>query len=315
MGDLASSQPAEALLLLVTGASGNVGRALLPELLPRLAAAGHGDVVFGVRNRADARRRFAGTPLADVHSISMDLAGPRPLAAIDGMSIRGVLHLAAETRSGQLARNLRVNRDGTAALVGLARERGHLPFIHFSTPLAQSRRPSPYGVSKQAAEHVVQDSGLPYAILRPQFLMSPLRPGMDGGFARLVSLAQLPVLPFPDPDLVLAPLYVGDLADAVLGWLSHGPAGDVCAMRGDPVTFRTFYRAVRRLLGRGPRLLSMGISAARMQRWEAFARCATRRDPSWGLLGGHDASNTADGGLLRGPTPFNIALERCLLAA
>lgn len=161
----------------------------------------------------------------------------------------------------------------------------------------------------------MQDSGLPYAILRPQFLMSPLRPGMDGGFARLVSLAQLPVLPFPDPDLVLAPLYVGDLADAVLGWLSHRPAGDVCAMRGDPVTFRAFYRAVRRLHGRGPRLLSLGISAARMQRWEAFARCATRRDPSWGLLGGHDASNTADGGLLRGPTPFNIALERCLRAA
>jgi len=186
--------------VLVTGASGFIGRALTAAL----AQTGY-NVRAVLRDRR-ARQFPSGVEVA----ILPDLANPvdwAPLVA--GMD--AVVHLAGIAHVGPDVPEAiydHVNHLATAELARAAAAAGVRRFVFMSStraqvgaastePLTETAAPHPtdaYGRSKLAAEAAVREAGVPYTILRPALVYGP---GAKGNFASLMRLAALPVpLPF-----------------------------------------------------------------------------------------------------------------------
>ena len=179
--------------ILVTGASGFVGRALVEDL----ATQGH-RVRAAMRQPADIFSRTV-----EVVAVS-DLARPlewRPLLA----DMDAVVHLAgiAHITSG-VADDLydRVNRAATAALASAAARDRIQRLVFVSSiraqtgpttvhALTEADPPHPidaYGRSKLAAEDAIRAADLPFTILRPTLIYGP---GVKGNLASLMRVARL----------------------------------------------------------------------------------------------------------------------------
>jgi len=185
--------------ILVTGASGFVGQALVNDM----AAQGH-RVRAAMRQPADIFPRRV-----EVVAVS-DLARPlewRPLLA----DIEVVVHLAGIAHARpDVAEELydRVNRAATAALAAAAAKSRIQRLLFLSSIRAQtgaaadhvlteSDPPRPadaYGRSKLAAEEAIRAAGLPFTILRPALIYGP---GVKGNLSSLMNVARSPwPLPF-----------------------------------------------------------------------------------------------------------------------
>jgi UDP-glucose 4-epimerase len=180
--------------ILVTGASGFVGRALVTEL----ANAGH-IVRAAMRQPADVFPRSV-----EVVAVS-DLTRPvewRPL--LKGMET--VVHLAGIAHAGPGIPDEsydRINRQATVELAHTAKAVGIRHLVFMSSIRAQSgpssttiqteiTLPQPtdaYGRSKLAAEEAVRTSGVPFTILRPVLIYGS---NVKGNLARLMQIAQKP---------------------------------------------------------------------------------------------------------------------------
>ena len=173
--------------LLLTGATGLVGS----RLLPRLAS-------DGFECRALVRGDVALPPGAA--GVRGDLADPDTLrAAVEGVD--AVVHLAAVFRTQDEDAIWRANRDGTRHLIAAVTE--HAPgarFVMSSTgnvynadatrPALETDECSPkaaYGASKVAAEQLLRDSGLTWAVLRLPFVYGE----GDGHLASIRTMAPL----------------------------------------------------------------------------------------------------------------------------
>lgn len=171
--------------LLLTGATGLVGS----RILPRLVAAG-----FDCRALV---RRDVALP-EGVTPIRGDLDDPDSLpAAVAG--VEAVVHLAAVFRSAADAAIWRANLDGTRHLVDAVVT--HAPAarivmastgnVYDATAARPSRETDPcspsvaYPASKLAAEQLVRESGLTWAILRLPFVYGD----GDGHLASIATLA------------------------------------------------------------------------------------------------------------------------------
>jgi nucleoside-diphosphate-sugar epimerase len=183
--------------ILITGASGFIGRAVVAAL----AQDGH-------NVRAAVRRPQlsfpAGVDVAQHPDLSEDFDWQPLLTGIEQ-----VVHLAgiAHSRGVNPAMHDRVNRLATARLAAAAAQAGVKHFVFVSSiraqcgsaadhALTERDHPAPtnaYGASKLAAEMAVRDSGVPFTILRPVVLYGT---GMKGYFALLARAA---ASPFPLP--------------------------------------------------------------------------------------------------------------------
>jgi uncharacterized protein YbjT (DUF2867 family) len=187
------------MTVLVTGASGTLGSAVLP----RLAKDGY-DV------RPMSRRSRPGWVAAD-------------LATGDGLAeaVRGVdaiVHLAS---SPTKTRNTDV--DGTRRLVGAAEAAG-VRHILFLSIIGIDRVPFPYYRLKVETEAVIRAGGVPFTILRAaQF--PTLVDSMLSGLSRLG-----PVL--IDRNMLCQPVAVEDVADRIAGLLAEPPAGGIVELGG-----------------------------------------------------------------------------------
>jgi nucleoside-diphosphate-sugar epimerase len=184
--------------VLVTGATGFVGRALVPALVGR----GH-HVTAAVRA---AGATFPGATVVRHDDLAGDVDWGR---LVDGCD--AVVHLAGLAHATEAIpedRYDRVNRAATAALAAAATGAGARRFVFVSSIRAQtgavagsvlSERDMPrptdaYGRSKLAAEECVRVAGVPHTILRPVLVYGP---ELKGNLATLRRLAALPVpLPF-----------------------------------------------------------------------------------------------------------------------
>lgn len=238
--------------VLVTGASGFVGRAACAELVAR----GH-EVAALVRRPGSEppRTQAVGGDLSD---------GPGLARALDAARPEAVLHLAAETASqGDAATLRRVNVEGTTRLLEACRHSGAPRCIFGSTVVTGDARgrlldedtPLPveteYGRSKQRCEELVRQSGLDWVILRPSHVY-----GAGGWYAEeFVSRLRKPgrFAVVGKGDNLWDVVHVEDVATALADAAERAPSGSLFHVVDDePITHYDFMALTAEALGTGP---------------------------------------------------------------
>lgn len=274
--------------LLITGASGFVGRAAVAAL----GRQGH-------QVRAAMRRPpvppFPGGIDVVQHA---DLAQPFDWrAALDG--IDAVIHLAGIARTGRdIApdRYDQVNCRATAELARTAALAGVTRFVFVSSIQAQTGPaadhalterdpPQPmeaYGRSKLAAEEAVRTAGVPFTILRPVLLYGP---GAKGNFALLWRAAASPwPLPLKSFGNRRSLLGIDNLMSALTFVLATPGTVDetyVVADPGIPPRLSDVIAILRKARGRWPLLVPLPLA------FVEFALRLVRRPELWDRLGGN----------------------------
>jgi nucleoside-diphosphate-sugar epimerase len=229
----------------VTGASGFVGRYLVPALLERGAA-----VRATVRSRSRGRELEA----AGATVVEADLLEPPSLVrALKGC--RTVVHLAAVADSSDETLNRRVNVGGSESLAEACVQCGVERIVNFSSTCAGRELQDAYGRTKREAEAAFEREGLRVTHLRPTMIYGHGSKEFDL-FARVV--ARAPRVPIPGHGKhLLRPVFVHDLTDLVLRVLERdvtvGRTYDVAGPR--PLSFDDFIHVLGRAQGRSVRPL------------------------------------------------------------
>jgi nucleoside-diphosphate-sugar epimerase len=271
--------------VLVTGASGFIGRALVGEL----SRAGH-RVRAAMRQPADIFAREV-----EVVAVS-DLTRPVEWRFLL-KDTDTVVHLAGIAHADtEIAEDVydRVNRLATAELANAAGRAGIRRLVFISSiraqcgptserPLTEGDVPSPtdaYGRSKLAAEEAVRASTVPFTILRPVLVYGP---DSKGNMERLVNLARSPwPLPFGSFANRRSLLARQNLISAIHLALDAASTVGQIYIVADPKPFTPaeIIAAIRAGQGRSPRLVPVPPSLI------AMALNALHRSDIWERLGG-----------------------------
>jgi uncharacterized protein YbjT (DUF2867 family) len=192
-------------MLLLTGATGKIGSALLR----RLTAQGQPVRVL-VR---DPRR--LGAERVRVQIALGDLTDPPSFRnALRG--VKTVVHLAASGRDQSRGSIEELNGIATWRLVQAAERAGVEHFVFFSALSASAHDRTRFLRSKALAEAAVRDSALQHTIFAPSLVFSP----GDRHIALLERLALLPVVPVPGRGRArFQPIWAEDVADCVMAVL------------------------------------------------------------------------------------------------
>jgi UDP-glucose 4-epimerase len=267
-----AQQSHSAVRVLLTGATGFVGRTLVSTL------------TSAIQWRAAVRSRPAAGLAADqiaVGSIDGQTDWSDALSGIDC-----VVHLAARVHVMNPTANdrtafERTNVLGTERLARAAAAAGVRRFIYLSSikvngESTQNRAfraddmPAPqddYARSKLAAEQclsaVAATSGMAASIIRPPLIYGP---GVRANFLRLLSLAHSG-LPIPLASIVnsRSMVSVWNLCDLICALLRHDqPMGGVFLVAdGEGISTAELVRRLARIMGRPARLFAMPVGALR----------------------------------------------------
>jgi uncharacterized protein YbjT (DUF2867 family) len=189
--------------ILVTGATGTLGRLLVPRL-----------VAAGASVRALSRQTHE--PTEGVQWVTGDLRSGLGIgAAVAGMEV--IVHCASAQRGDE---------ESTRHLVNAATAAGLTPHLVYVSIVGVNGVPMFYYKAKLAAEAIVTASGLPWTILRAtQFYDLILRGARP--------LARLPVVPVP-VGFRVRPVDADDVARVLAGLALGDPRGrvpDLCGPR------------------------------------------------------------------------------------
>jgi NADH dehydrogenase len=262
--------------VLVTGASGFIGRALTGHLLAR-----------GHRVRALVRRPGEGGVPATAEAVVGDLVDHLSLDHA-AAGVDAVVHLACATGVAREALVRAVNVDGTRALVEAARRHGARRFVFVSSISAVRRHMGPYGRTKREGEALVAASGLDWVVVRPSLVYGP---GDEGLFARLAHmLRSAPILPVVgDGRLPLDPLEIHDLCPVLEQCLGRPEVvGRTYDLLGpERLSFDQLLLRLSASLGVRPRLLHIpGLIALPLARLLGMVleRPPLSEDNVWGMI-------------------------------
>ncbi|MBE9604117.1 complex I NDUFA9 subunit family protein [Acetobacteraceae bacterium H6797] len=234
----------------VFGGTGFIGSQVTQRLL-------HLDYVVRVVTRDPDKVRALATdgvpgqivPL--VPDITSEADITRAVAGADAVvSLIGLLY---EKRPGAFARTHTELPGLIARAARLAKVRR---LTHISAIGASPESPSLYARTKAGGEALLREHFPAATILRPSIVFGP----GDGFFNRFAQLARLlPFMPVVRGDTRLQPVYVGDVADAVIATLTRDDTPGRLYELGGPriAPFRDWLRLVLEVTGRRRRLVEL----------------------------------------------------------
>jgi uncharacterized protein YbjT (DUF2867 family) len=241
-------------LILLTGASGNVGSQVLRRLTAR-----------GERVRVLVRDpRGLGSERVRVQIALGDLSDPASFRnALRG--VKTVVHLAAAIRDQPRASIEELNGVATLRLVRAAERARTERFVFFSALGASLHSRARFFRAKALAERAVEDSALHTTVFAPSIVYSPDDPWIT--LLRRMSL--LPALPISGEGRArYQPIWAGDVADCVLAELDR-PAGEADRHRRfdltgpETLSYDDIVRTALRAWGRQRRLLHVPLPVVR----------------------------------------------------
>jgi NADH dehydrogenase len=248
-------------VLLLTGATGLVGSALLPRL-----TAGGRPVRCLVR---DPRR--LGAERVRVQLALGDLSDPPSFRnALRGVDT--VVHLAAAIRDQPGGSIEELNAVATWRMVQAARQAGVTRFVFFSAQSASAHNRARFMRAKALAERAVADSGVPHTIFAPSIIYAP----GDVFLALLERMALLPVLAISGSGRALfQPIWADDVADCVMAALERPDGAERYELSGpETLSYDAIAELVLRAAGRRRPLVHvpLGIVSRALRTLEALMR-------------------------------------------
>lgn len=272
--------------ILVTGASGFIGKALVTALAEQ-----------GYKVRAAARDPARIVALSEVERVEIpDLVGSldwSPLLA----GVTHVVHLAGIAHApGTLPDDVytQINAEAVGTLAEQAKGRVERIVLMSSVraqaglsadaPITETDTPEPtdtYGRTKLEAERLLAASGAGYTVLRPAVVYGK---GVKGNIAALATIAKTPIpLPFGGLDNERSLLAIENLISAVTHVLEAPQAAGETYLVADaqPISVAELVAAMREGLGKPPHLVKVPQGAVkRMMKsfgreadWERVSGC------------------------------------------
>jgi NADH dehydrogenase len=248
-------------VLLLTGATGLVGSALLP----RLTASGR-----PVRCLVRDPRRL-GAERVRVQIALGDLSDPPSFRnALRGVDT--VVHLAAAIRDQPGSSIEELNAVATWRIVQAAHGAGVERFVFFSAQSASAHNRTRFMRAKALAERAVGESGVPHTIFAPSIVYAP----GDVFLSLLERMALLPVVPISGSGRALfQPIWSHDVADCVMAALERAEVAERYELSGpDTLSYDAIVEIVLRAAGR-PRPLvhvPLGVVSRSLRTLEALMR-------------------------------------------
>ncbi len=241
------------------GGSGFIGRYVVKRLAER------GEVLtVGGRHAADARFLQLRGEVGQVGLVNIAVDDetmlPAFLAGKDALiNCVGILYERGAQKFDV------VHHSAPARLARLAREAGVERLVHLSAIGADPRSSSAYARSKAAGEQAVRDAFPTATILRPSIVFGP----EDDFFNRFAALAMVsPFVPLiGGGETRFQPVYVGDVASAVIGVLDDpATAGRTYELGGPKIyTFRALMEAMLGEIKRHRRFIDLPFGLASLQ--------------------------------------------------
>lgn len=229
------------LSVCLLGGTGFIGR----HLAARLVRHGH-RVTVVTRDRTGSRDMLV---LPTLRLAEADYHDGEAMARIF-LRHDAVVNLAGvfkdRSRDGREFQRAHVDLTGTA--LDAARTAGVGRFVLVSALKAADDAPSRFLRSKARAERLVEESGVDWTIVQPSLVFGP-EDHFTNFLARL--LGRLPVMPLARPNTRLAPVFVGDVSDAVRRALARPSAvGATYQLCGPEVySLRELVDLIQRVLG------------------------------------------------------------------
>lgn len=244
--------------ILVTGGTGFIGQVVCRALAQQGQR-------FRVLVRNSSRREvLEGTGCWMVEG---DLTQARTLTG-PLEDVKKVVHLAALVRSPEPGLNRSVNVEGTRKLLEACSAAGVERIVALSSDSVLRRKRSPYAETKAEAETATlawgREAGRSALVLRPPVVIGE----GSSHLGSLLRMARLPVLPLPSSATSRCPVWVGDVASAVLAALSleadQVPDRPIDLPGPDELSLGELVRAVARAGGRRePRVRNVPSGALR----------------------------------------------------
>ncbi|MBR0791299.1 SDR family oxidoreductase [Bradyrhizobium manausense] len=231
--------------ILVLGASGLIGRFVTDDLRAR------GLRVVGLARSLSPAQQLSALDL-ELPILSLDTTALTRLLSEHAVDV--VVNCLGVLQDGPGSDTNAVHRDFVMRLLqAIATSSRAIRLVHISIPGAAEADRTAFAMTKRQAEHLIAESGVPHAILRPGFVVAP---SAYGGSAMLRALAAFPLdLPGKEMATPFQPVAVEDIS-ATIAWLAAREIGDASVkavswdlMQSEPITMAGVIKQFRFAFG------------------------------------------------------------------
>ncbi|MDA9399968.1 SDR family oxidoreductase [Bradyrhizobium sp. CCBAU 45389] len=231
--------------ILVLGASGLIGRFVTDDLRARSFR------VIGVARSLSPAQTMSGLDI-ELPILSLDVAALTHLLSEHSVDL--VVNCLGVLQDGPGSDTGAVHRDFVARLLQAVADSGRaVRLVHISIPGTADTDRTAFATTKREAERLIAASGIPYAILRPGFVVAP---SAYGGSAMLRALAAFPLdLPEKEMATPFQPVAVEDIS-ATIAWLAARDIDDASVkaltwdlMQAEPVSMAGVIKQFRHAFG------------------------------------------------------------------